>query len=122
MNIGILDADGQTAIFLIIISLLLLHEMDAIRAKEWKLFIFLKDMRDETAYRIFALIHLPLYFGVLYLLINGGETISFVMKLVINVFLIAHAVLHYCFRKKEHNGFNTCYSKTVIYSMALFVC
>ena len=36
------------------ISLLLIHEMDAIRTKEWKMFIILKDMADETAYKIFA--------------------------------------------------------------------
>jgi hypothetical protein len=105
--------------FLIIIALLLIHEMDAIRAKEWGLFVYLRDLQEETAYRIFALIHLPLYFIVLYLLIFGGTTAVFVTKLVIDVFLIAHAVLHYCFRKKKNNGFRTRFSKIVIYSMAL---
>jgi len=40
------------------------HEMDAIRTKEWRMLIILKDIADETAYKIFTLAHLPLYFIV----------------------------------------------------------
>lgn len=40
----------NTAIFILMLSLLVIHEMDAIRSKEWKMFIVLKDMADEKAY------------------------------------------------------------------------
>jgi len=43
-------------------SLLLLHEMDAIRAKEWKMFAVLKNMNEQNGYIVFSLLHLPLYF------------------------------------------------------------
>ena len=132
MSIGIIGgSDGPTAIylsssikfeavlFLIIISLLLVHEMDAIRAKEWRLFIVLKDIAEETAYRIFTSIHLLLYFVILYFLICGGAITNYVTKLIIDIFLLVHAILHYCFRNKENNGFHYRYSKIIIYAMAL---
>ena len=99
-------------------SLLLLHEMDAIRAKEWKMFIFLKDMKEQTGYIVFSLIHLPLYFWVVYTVSqvwSGGYAIVYLLT---DVFLIAHAVIHYFFRKHAANGFSTIYSNILIYSMA----
>lgn len=99
-------------------SLLLLHEMDAIRAKEWKMFIFLKDMKEQTGYIVFSLIHLPLYFWVIYTVSqvwSGGYAIVYLLT---DVFLIAHAVIHYFFRKHAANDFSTIYSNILIYSMA----
>ncbi|MEM5012432.1 DUF6713 family protein [Niallia taxi] len=49
-------------------SLFLLHEMDAIRRSEWRMFIVLKDTEDSTAYMVFTLIHLPLYTIILALI------------------------------------------------------
>lgn len=46
-------------LFLFNLSLFLLHEMDAIRRSEWKLFFVLQDMDDAKAYKVFTLIHLP---------------------------------------------------------------
>ncbi|WP_368665131.1 DUF6713 family protein, partial [Paenibacillus borealis] len=48
-------------IFSINFALLLLHEMDAIRAKEWRMFIILKDMEDNRVFKVFTILHLPLY-------------------------------------------------------------
>jgi len=132
MGIGIFGgSDGPTSVFvsasikrelvlfLIIVSILLIHEMDAIRAMEWRMFVFLRDMAEETAYRVFAAVHFPLYFMVLYIIIFGGARAVYVTKFVIDIFLLAHAILHYCFRKKETNGFCSWYSKVIIYSMAV---
>ena len=49
-------------LFLLNLSIFLLHEMDAIRRSEWRLFIVLKDMEDSKAYQVFTGIHLSLYF------------------------------------------------------------
>ena len=51
-------------LFFINVSLILVHEMDAIRCKEWKMFIMLKDIKEEYGYLIFTLLHLPIYFYV----------------------------------------------------------
>jgi len=55
-------------LFSVILSLLFLHEMDAVRNAEWKMFVILKDMDETKAYRIFTLLHLPLYAALLCML------------------------------------------------------
>ena len=108
----------ESILFIVIISLLLVHEMDAIRAKEWKMFIVLKDMEEEAAYKFFVLIHLPLYVVAFYILYDGGIMASYVLKIVIDIFLLVHAIIHYGFRNHSHNGFKSIFSKNIIYSMS----
>lgn len=38
--------------FFAFIFLLLMRKIDAVRTKEWKMFIILKDMADEKAYKV----------------------------------------------------------------------
>ncbi|WP_373425793.1 DUF6713 family protein [Paenibacillus endoradicis] len=102
-------------IFLINFSLLLLHEMDAIRAKEWKMFAILKDMEDERAFKIFTILHLPLYTVLLYSFVSH-HVLSFV---IIDVFLIFHSIAHLFFEKHQNNNFKNLYSRLIIYSMGL---
>ncbi len=98
-------------------SLLLVHEMDAIQAKEWKIFLVLKDMTDELACKVFTGMHVPLYAGVLYVLLRGGAA-GHALQIIIDVFLAGHAVIHFAFGNHVDNGFQSLYSKTIIYSMA----
>jgi hypothetical protein len=86
--------------------------MDAIRAKEWKMIVVLKNMSEEAAYRVFALIHIPLYVAVIFVLFHGDAVASYVLKMVIDVFLLGHAIIHYSFRKHSDNGFKTWFSKS----------
>ncbi len=102
---------------MLILSLLLVHEMDAIRAKEWKMFLVLKDMAEETACEVFILLHLPLYWGVLCALSSGG-TAGYVLKIIVDFFLLGHAALHYGFREHAGNGFQAKFSKMLIYAMS----
>ena len=107
------------ALYAFIFSLLLLHEMDAIRAKEWKMFIILKDMEEQTGYLVFSLVHLSLYFWVIFTVSqiwSGGYAFVYILT---DIFLIGHAVIHYFFRKHAANGFTSVYSNILIYSMAV---
>jgi len=106
-------------LFALNFSLLLLHEMDAIRAEEWKMFIFLKDMKEQTGYIVFSLIHLPLYFWVIFTISqiwSGGYVLIYLLT---DIFLIAHAIIHFFFRKHSANGFRSIYSNVLIYCMAV---
>lgn len=103
------------ALFIINISLLLVHEMDAVRNREWRMFIVLKDMEDEKACRIFVLAHVPLYVAALFLLMSPAKLIVFY---VLDVLLILHAVIHFGFRHHKHNAFTSTISKAIIYMMA----
>ncbi|MFP3390965.1 DUF6713 family protein [Brevibacillus sp. SIMBA_040] len=102
-------------IFSINFALLCLHEMDAIRAKEWKLFVILKDMDDDRAFKTFTILHLPLYAILLYSFVSH-HIISFI---IIDVFLIIHSVLHFFFEKHPNNNFTNMFSRMIIYPMGV---
>lgn len=108
--------DFLLVLFLFNLSLFLLHEMDAIRHSEWRLFIFLKDMEDAKAYRVFTFIHLPMYTIILALLFSDYQTVTF---WVLDLFFIIHAILHLFFEKHPRNGFKNTFSRAFIYPMGL---
>lgn len=48
------------------LSLLFIHELDAVRKKEWKMLFLLNRLDDETAHRVFSGLHFILFFGVFF--------------------------------------------------------
>ncbi|MBG9689716.1 hypothetical protein ABD91_02090 [Lysinibacillus sphaericus] len=101
-------------LFLLNLSIFLLHEMDAIRRSEWRLFIVLKDMRDSKAYQVFIVIHLFLYAIILSLLFSPYQTITF---WVLDIFFIIHTILHLLFERHPRNEFKNTFSRAIIYPM-----
>ena len=99
-------------IFPLELALLLTHEMDAVRRQEWKMFIVLKDMADEKAYKVFTLLHIPIYAAILILLFSHFKYVGFY---IIDIFLICHSLVHVGFRRHPANGFNSWVSKTIIH-------
>jgi len=99
-------------VFVIGLSLLLVHEMDAIRSKEWKMFIGLRSIEERVAYRLFALFHIPLYCAALLLLLSEHYDVGWI---IVDVFLIAHALVHVVFRKHKENQFDA-FSYSIIYA------
>jgi hypothetical protein len=104
-------------IFAMNLSLLFVHEMEAIRHREWKMFMILKDIDDEKAYKIFLLLHIPLYAIVLFLLLSSYQIIGFY---VVDTFLVAHAAIHLGFRHHKNNQLRGILSKTIINTMGGF--
>lgn len=103
-------------IFLFNLSLLFVHEMDAIRYQEWKMFFILKDMDDNKAYNIFLLLHIPLYTVALCFIMSSFRTLGFY---IIDIFLIVHLILHICFLKNKNNQLNNKLSMSIIVLMAV---
>ena len=98
-------------IFSLELALLFVHEMDAVRRQEWKMFVKLKDMEDEKAYRVFMLLHIPLYTAILALLLSGYR-IGFYIT---DVFLIAHTLVHTGVRNHTANKLTSGISKSIIF-------
>ncbi len=46
--------------FYLAATFMLLHEMDAVRCREWRIFPGLSLLGEETGFRVFMLAHLPL--------------------------------------------------------------
>ncbi|MGE7843801.1 DUF6713 family protein [Lysinibacillus sp. NPDC093712] len=108
--------DLMLVLFLFNLSLFFLHEMDAIRRSEWRLFIVLKDMEDAKAYKVFTFIHLFLYVIILSLLFSEYQNIIF---WVIDAFFIIHGILHLFFERHPRNDFKDSFSRSIIYSMGI---
>lgn len=102
-------------VFSLVLSLLLIHEMDAIRTKEWRMFIVLNKMPEETAYQVFAGLHVPLYIAMLLVMLWGSPSAMNILYYCIDSFLIGHGGIHLLFRNHKQNGFNTTFSKGIIY-------
>jgi hypothetical protein len=102
-------------IFSINFALLLVHEMDAIRAKEWRMFVFLRELTDERAFKVFTILHLPLYAFLLFSFISQ----HFLSFIIIDIFLILHSIAHFFFEKHPSNHFKNVFSRLIIYPMGL---
>jgi hypothetical protein len=84
----------QTTFYYLGVALLFTHELDAVMHSEWQLLFGLRSLPDATAYSLFLVLHLPLFFAVLWLSQHPREVVREVTRGVVAAFLVAHAVLH----------------------------
>jgi len=94
------------------ITLIVLHEMDAIRCKEWRIFPGLSLLSDKVGHLIFMIAHIPIFFFLLWKLTNGSDIGTF--RIVFNIFLTAHLVLHLLFLRHKSNEFKDWISWSII--------
>lgn len=78
-------------VFTVNIILLILHEMDAIYWKEWRIFGVVDDLTGRNG---FLFIHIPLFMILLFTLIYSDAAFGWVVSLFISSFLIVHYFLH----------------------------
>lgn len=95
--------------FLAGFCLLLTHEMDAVRLKEWRMFPVLSGMREEAAYLVFTALHVPLY-ALLFWGLFGGSGMNLGLIVALDVFFIIHAFLHLFLRKRPNHLFASGFS------------
>lgn len=96
------------------ISFILMHEMDAIRCKEWRIFPGLSLLDDKMGQTIFIFAHVPLFFIIFYFL----ENMAFQKGL--DIFLIIHCFLHILFLKHQKNEFKDWISWSIIILASIF--
>ena len=112
----------QTAanlLFYFLLSLLIVHELDASRRHEWRMFIILNKMDDERAFQIFSILHIPLLMVIFWLITSPSVIVVFWSQVVLATFLIIHKFLHNSFQKHPKNEFDTAFSKRLIDLMAV---
>ncbi len=98
------------------IALIVMHEMDAVRCKEWRIFPGLSALSDQWGFVLFMFAHIPLYFLVLINFQSGSETFRFGF----DVFLIVHVVLHILFLRHQNNLFRDWISWGIIGGAGFF--
>ncbi len=98
--------------FLLGLSLIFVHEMDAIRCKEWRIYPGLSMLNDNTGRIVFLFAHIPIFYWLLWLLSNGLAIDTF--RIGFNIFLIVHLGLHLIFLKHKNNEFKDLISWAII--------
>jgi hypothetical protein len=99
------------------ISFILMHEMDAIRCKEWRIFPGISLLREETGFMIFMLAHLPLYWLLFWILLGSENTEGIIRGL--DIFFIIHLGLHLLFLMHRKNEFKDGLSWSIILGAAI---
>lgn len=104
--------------FYLALSFLLVHEMDAIRCKEWRIFPLTYFLNDKIGYLVFMTLHIPLF----YMLFWGLKSDAYRNDLItgLDYFSLIHFVLHIIFLKHKKNEFKDALSWTIITGAALF--
>lgn len=107
-------------IFYIGLSLFLMHEMDAVRKNEWKMFFYLSTLEQEKGFAVFSLLHIPFFFFIFWGLFAADEVIRNHLMLVLDVFFILHFFLHLAFIRHHNNEFKSAMSWFIIGGLFLF--
>lgn len=94
------------------LSFLLLHEMDAIRCKEWRIFPGLHLLNDKWGHIVFVFAHVPLFFWVLWELTHSANLEGFIRGF--NIFMVIHLGLHILFLFHKKNEFKDWISWTIL--------
>lgn len=129
------DAPAGRPFFLAQLALLLVHEMDAVREREWRMlwpFSLIRD--DQVAYRLFTGAHIPLYGTILWAIssssVRGRSRIAGSVASALSAFSIVHGLMHAAYangwwpwsriRDDQRGAFATSFSKTLIFAGSLF--
>lgn len=103
--------------FLAGLTLILLHELDAVRCHEWRIFPGLSNLPDEKAQFIFLSAHIPILYWIFWQLTYSGDVAIF--RTGFNYFLIIHVGLHLLYLKHPKNEFTDWFSWTIIIGAGL---
>ncbi|MBK7304424.1 MAG: hypothetical protein IPN15_00685 [Saprospiraceae bacterium] len=104
-------------LFYLGLSLLTMHEMDAIRCREWRIFPGLSMLSDKLGHIIFVFAHIPLFFFIFWQLTHSQDIEAFIKGF--NIFMIVHLGLHILFLKHKNNEFKDWISWTIIIGAGL---
>ncbi len=101
-------------LFSIGLALILLHEMDAMRCHEWRIFPGLSQLSERTGFFLFMVLHIPLFVVIF----SNLDNLEF--RRGFDVFLIIHLGLHLLFLRHPKNEFRDWLSWSIITGAALF--
>lgn len=97
------------------ISLFILHEMDAVYSREWKMMKFIGSLSDYSGHVLFTASHFFLFMIIFYLMENHLN----IFFPAVSVLLIFHQFIHILFRKHIENRMHSRFSNIVIILLSL---
>ena len=99
--------------FLLGLAFILVHEMDAVRSREWAIFPLLSRLDENTGYYVFTALHVPLYLLLFWSLFSTGE-LNRSLVIGLDIFFIVHVFLHLLFSKNPRNDFKSKFSWVIM--------
>ncbi len=99
------------------LSLLTMHEMDAIRCREWRIFPGLSLLSDQLGQIIFLFAHIPIFFLMFWHMTHSKNIEAFMDGF--SIFMMVHLGLHILFLKHKNNEFKDWISWTIIIGAGL---
>ena len=99
------------------LSLLTVHEMDAIRCKEWRIFPGLSMLSDTLGHIVFVFAHIPIFILIYWQLTHSQDIHSFIKGC--NIFMLVHLGFHILYLKHKNNEFKDWISWTLIIGAGL---
>ena len=106
-------------LFYVGFALLLTHELDAIQRHEWRIFPYICKLKDDMAYNVFTIFHVPLFVVLLWLMCHPSENVRFWFQISMDVFFIVHMILHKLLSSHKKYEFVGVFSKVIIFSMGI---
>ncbi|MEM7488946.1 MAG: DUF6713 family protein, partial [Pseudomonadota bacterium] len=91
--------------YLLCATSLLVHEVDAVRCREWRLLYVLRTMDEDRARKAFILLHWPLSLLILAPFVLRGAGAAW-LATGIAVFAVVHLVLHLRLKDDPANEFS----------------
>lgn len=90
----------------------MMHEMDAMRCREWRIFPGLSLLPERIGQIVFFFAHIPLFFFVFWQLTHAADQSAFIRGF--NLFLVVHFFLHLLFLMHRNNEFRDWISWSII--------
>jgi hypothetical protein len=106
----------EAPFFMLGLALLLVHELDAVRCHEWRMFPGLSALSDRWALRLFMLLHIPLLYVLLGAVAAGPDP---AWAVGLDYFFVVHLGLHLLFLRHPRNEFRDALSWTLIMGAAM---
>ena len=109
-----LDQVASDAVFSLGLSLLLVHELDAVRAQEWRLLPILRRMPELVGRDVFILVHVPLIALLIWFALHSQPIVRLRFQVAADLFFLLHVGLHRAFRSHPHYDFHSLLSRGLI--------
>lgn len=110
---GILSSDFALLFFYVSMAFMATHELDATQRREWRLLFLGAPLDDVTAFRLFTVLHVPLFAWIIWAASSPTFQTGF------SLFAVIHAGVHWLVRRHPRNEMNNPFSWFLIGGAAL---
>ena len=108
----------ENIFFYLGLSFLIVHEMDAVRCREWRILPGLSSLGNKTGLIVFLVAHIPLLVWII-MELNQNPINKMFIK-CFDIFMIVHVGLHVLFLRHKNNEFNDWISWVFIIGAGIF--